>query len=160
MEQNGEYLKKNKKKQQNNSNKLWKTVENGRNGEKRQRMLKNWGKKQRTTVTNGEKLWKKQWTTFKNSEKPWKPVKGGREAGREGGLTNKRPGNWSCDLRANEMPQKTSSNGANKLTDTQTQTQTDITTIWLNRPCVADSVIWFIINGTRIPLLYYDWLCD
>ena len=37
---------------------------------------------------------------------PGGPGPGGARGGGEGGLTNERPGIWSCDLWANERPQK------------------------------------------------------
>ena len=58
----------------------------------------------------------------------------GRELGATGKEDQWKAWNWSCDLRANERPQK-------KLHPmAHTSIQTDIATLWLNRPSGAASV--------------------
>ena len=52
------------------------------------------------------------------------------DGAREEGRTNERPGNWSCDLRANERPPMMA----------HTDTQTDMATLWMNWHSGASSV--------------------
>ena len=60
--------------------------------------------------------------------------------------------NWSCDLRANERP-KNNFTRWRKQTDRQTSRQTDMTTLWLNRPSEADSVknIFLVTSISKFP---------
>ena len=51
-----------------------------------------------------------------------------REGGKEGGPMHEWPGNWSCDLRANERPKKNFIPGR-KQTHRQNHRQTDMATL-------------------------------
>ena len=52
-----------------------------------------------------------------------------------GHMTRSQASHWSCDLWANERPRKKlHGEGTHRQTDNQTNRQTDIATLWLNRP--------------------------
>ena len=58
------------------------------------------------------------------------------------GLTNERPRNWSCDLRANQRPQHTASKGKTLIHNNNKRTE--IGTLRLNRPSFTIQWKFFI----------------
>ena len=101
----------------------WKCLKTVKSGWKRMKTFEN-GWKQLKTVEN---IWKRMkmvenlcerlksventWKPLKTFENGWKLLKTVENRYEGGGVANERPGNWSCNFRANKRPQNETHGG-------------------------------------------------